>query len=158
VTRGPRGRRAADERRRSPGPVSVVAAGLAALGALGGCTGVRSDLGTSSSPCYVALPAATTAVHHSGKLIGVRLATVPSLRHFRRLYAVAHTTAASGQPVGRVCLVAFMGHYTSAVVDKPRGRRHGTVAIAVLSYQGNQLLGTVLFKKVPERFGHSHVL
>jgi hypothetical protein len=103
----------------------------------------------------VALPAAVEAVHAKGRLIGVHLAAVTSLVRFRALYSVAHV-AHGDHPVVKVCLVAFAGHYTSATVEQPRGRPAGNVAVVVLEYQGNELLGTVIAARSPQAFGHSH--
>jgi len=122
---------------------------------LTGCTAVRNDLGTANSPCYVALPAARQAVHGRGRLVGVHLASVGSLVRARGLYRVAHVWPA-GRPVAKVCLVAFSGHFTAAGVEQPRGRPSGHLAVVVLQYQGNNLLGTVLFEHAPQAFGHSH--
>jgi hypothetical protein len=132
-----------------------VAAVLLAVG-LAACSSVRSDLGTTNGPCYVALPAASAAVHGQGHLAGVRLVTVSSLRHVPVIYPVAATMRA-GRRVTHVCLVAFTGHFTSGTVDEPHGRPMGHLAVVVLEYQGNELLGTVVFAHPPLRFGHTHL-
>jgi len=127
----------------------VVAAGL-----LLGCTSARSNLGTSDSSCYVALPTATRAVGSHGRLIGVHLSTVATLRRQApRLFDGLWHSPAPGQ---RVCVVAFAGSFTTATVSQPLGRPSGSVAIAVLTFPSNQLLGTVIVLRPPVRFGHSH--
>ena len=134
---------------------SAALAVLVGAATLAGCTAVRNDLGTANSPCYVALPAARQAVHSQGRLVGVHLVSVSSLARAPGLYRVAHVSP-NGRPVGKVCLVAFSGHYTAAAVEEPRGRASGHLAVVVLRYQGNNLLGTVLFQRSPQAFGHSH--
>ena len=59
--------------------VSVLITASCAASLLGGCTAARSELGTTDSPCYLALPAATKAVGMHGKLVGVHLLTLNSL-------------------------------------------------------------------------------
>ena len=135
----------------------AVLVALVVLPVASGCS-AHNALGTSNSPCYVALPAAEAAVHHQGHLMGLKLVTVSSLSSFPRLYGVADTTTAAGTPVTKVCLAGFIGRFTYSNVEQPVGPPHGKVAVAVLTYQGNQLLGTVLYRHVPVRFGHSHVL
>jgi hypothetical protein len=119
---------------------------------LGACAGPRSELGLSDGSCYVALPAAAAAVQHHGRLIGVRLVNVRSLGRTEPAFHAA--TAGVG---GRVCLVAFRGHFTPDDVVRPFGRTPGPVAVAVLTYPGNRLLGTVLTPHPHLHFGHSRL-
>ena len=73
-------RRGQDDRPLTSRLVSgVLACGLAA-GLVTGCTSVRSNLGTSDSPCYLTLPAAARAVGSHGRLVGVHLVTLAGLR------------------------------------------------------------------------------
>ncbi len=120
-----------------------------------GCTSVRSNLGTSDSPCYLALPAATKAVGQHSRLLGVHLYTLASLRHQSpKLFKQISSADSSGQ---RVCVLAFSGRFTSTSVSKPHGQPAGQVAIAVLTSPSNKLLGTVILKRTPLRFSHSHI-
>ncbi len=149
--RGPR--RLADGAGRGVG--RWLAACLVGALALGGCTSARANLGTSDSPCFVALPAAAAAVHHTGRLVGVRLRTVGSLRGARGVHEVlvaAHDT--QGQ---RVCLVAFSGDYHRADVARPAGRQAGHLAVVVLSYPASTVEGTVILIRAPLEFGHSRL-
>ncbi len=132
----------------------VLAAAVAVATGLTACTAVRDDLGTANGPCYIALPAATAAVHGEGRLDGVRLVSISSLDRSRFLYRTA--TAARGRG-RRVCLVAFRGSFAASRVTKPRGHPSGKLAIVVLDYPENRLLGTVILRHVPVRFGHSHL-
>jgi hypothetical protein len=119
------------------------------------CTSGRNALGTSNSGCYVALPAATAAVGGQGHLHGARLVSVASLRRTPRLFTMA--TSRPGLRVAQVCLVAFSGTFRADEVKMPRGRQVGHLAVVVLEYPDNTLLGTIILKTVPLRFGHSHV-
>jgi hypothetical protein len=135
---------------------TVCAAIVASAIGLAACSSVRNELGTSSSNCYVALPAAAGAVDHEGHLYGVRLVTVASLRHRApNLYR-----AASGAPppkVSRVCLVAFSGHFRASTVHDPVGQRAGFLAVVELGYPGNRLLATWVAPHQALVFGHSHI-
>ncbi|HLN15114.1 MAG TPA: hypothetical protein VK277_00055 [Acidimicrobiales bacterium] len=140
---------------RRPGAAILGLAAGAAL--LAGCTAVRNDLGTSNGPCYVALPAATAAVHGQGSLVGVRLENVSALTHLHAIYRTAHVEE-NGKPVQRVCLVAFSGHFRSSSVHLPKGRKRGKLAVVVVEYPDNRVLGTVIIRRFPVHFGHSHLL
>lgn len=130
---------------------AVVLVGLGSVAA--GCSGARGELGTSDSPCYVALPTATEAVGHTAHLDGVRLMKVSSLPYPRLGIALR----GQGVTSGRVCLVAFTGTFSSASVSHPSGRSTGHLAVVVLRYPGGGLISTVLFRKSPVHFGHSHL-
>jgi hypothetical protein len=131
-----------------------VASGAVAAILLVGCTSARSNLGTSDSSCYVALPTATRAVGAHGRLIGVHLSTVATLhRQTRRLFdELPHAPA----PNQRICVVAFVGSFSKSMVSKPLGRPSGSVAIVVLKFPSNELLGTAIVIRAPVRFGHAH--
>jgi hypothetical protein len=131
------------------------AAGCALLaGVLAGCTAARSNLGTSDSSCYLALPTATKAVGSHGRLHGVQRFTLSALRKKApRLLHDLHTTAPGTETV---CLTAFTGKFTAATVSDPRGGSSGQLAVVVSTTPGNHLLGTVIFTKAPLHFGHSH--
>jgi hypothetical protein len=127
----------------------VVCCLMAAM-ALVGCTSARSNLGTSDSACYLALPAATTAVGH-GKLASVHLVTLKSLR--RMAPAVFKALDADESTTQRVCVVAFSGTFTTGSVHKPRGRPSGRLAVAVLDTPSNGLIGTVILRNAQRPFG-----
>lgn len=126
-----------------------------ALSGLAGCSIARNNLGTTNSGCYISLPAAVRAVHGSGHLAGVRLVSVRSLR---RSAPDIYRLATQPRPaVQRVCLVAFHGHFRASDVTRPRGVPAGRVAVAVLEYPDNRLLGTVILVRPPVHFGHTHL-
>jgi hypothetical protein len=132
---------------------SGVAACLLAAGLIAGCTSARSDLGTSDSSCFLALPAATKAAGPHTKFIGVHLYTLASLqKKAPHLYMVLSSEASSQ----RICAIAFSGTFTKASVSHPLGLASGSVAVVVLKTPSNQLLGTVIFDHTPVRFGHPH--
>jgi hypothetical protein len=142
--------------RRALAVVALALAGGVAASTLAGCTSVRDDLGTASSGCYVALPIATSAVGDQGRLHGVRLVGVPSLRGGDSLL---YRAAVSAPPprVARVCLVAFTGQFQADGVAQPIGRSEGRVAVVELAYPDNRLLATLLIARPPLAFGHSHL-
>jgi hypothetical protein len=133
----------------------LVSCALAACIAAG-CTSARTNLGTSDSSCYLALPSAAMAVGSHSRLTGVHLFTLDDLHRraprFFKLFASEH--APSSQ---RVCVFAFAGAFTEASVSKPLGRTSGPVAIVVLKAPSNQLFGTVILRRLPLRFSHSHI-
>jgi hypothetical protein len=136
---------------------AVLACGLLVLGALGlgGCAAARNELGTASSGCYVDLALATHAVHHEGRLAGVRLVSVPSLRaHAPALFKAAEV---GGKRLGQVCLVAFSGRFHASVVERPIGGATGRLAVVELGYPHRRLLATLLVRRPPVPFGHYHL-
>jgi hypothetical protein len=130
-------------------------AGCALLtGVLAGCTAARTNLGTSDSSCYLALPTATKAIGSHGRLHGVQRFTLSALRKKApHLLDDLGTTAPGSETV---CLIAFTGKFTAASVSDPRGRSSGKLAVVVSTTPGNHLLGTVIFTNAPLHFGHSH--
>lgn len=134
---------------------SIAAVVLAAGTVLAGCTSVRNDLGTRSSGCYVAIPAALGAVHHRGHLDGVRLVGVGALRAREpALYRAARDRAA---PAHQVCLVAFTGTYQATQVTAPIGRPSGRLAVVEVGYPGHDVFGTLIVRRPPLTFGHGHI-
>jgi hypothetical protein len=127
---------------------------LLAASLLAGCTSVRSNLGTSDSSCYLALPSATKAVGPHNRFVGVHLYTLASLgKRAPELFHALPSEPASSQ---RICAIAFVGTFTKMSVSKPLGLASGSVAVVVLKAPSNQLLGTIIFNETPLRFGHSH--
>ncbi len=136
-------------------PLLVAGALLAGAASLAGCAAARNELGTANSACYVDLPAAIHAVHHHGRLEGVRLVSVASLRrHAPRLYAAAQ--ARSTRP-SDVCLVAFSGRFRAAGVARPIGDSAGHLAVVELGYPHRRLLATLLVSHAPLPFSHFHL-
>ncbi len=122
---------------------------------LAGCGGYRSDLGTSDSSCYLALPAATKAVGGHGRLIGVHLTTLAAVRKQSSPLA----TIFKGNPHSkeRICVTAFSGHFVRSSVTKPLGAESGPVAVVVSEVPSNRVLGTAILPHPPPRFGHTHI-
>jgi hypothetical protein len=118
----------------------AVALGLSASS----CAG-HAVLGTTSSPCFQALPAAADAVSHRGTLIGVRLEAVSRLRHLSPGIRFEGT---------RVCLVAFRGDFGPASVQSPFDTVSGPYAMVIVKPDGSKVLGTVVTRRLPQRFRH----
>jgi hypothetical protein len=137
--------------------VGGVLACLLAATLVAGCTTARSELGTSVSSCYLALPTATSAVRGHGHLLGVQRFTVGQLQ--QRAPGLYRDLASHPPASKRVCVVAFGGTtFHASSVSDARGRNSGRLAIVVSTTPGNHLLGTVIFAQAPLRFGHTHVL
>lgn len=133
--------------------VAGLALALAGLG-LAGCASARDDLGTGSSGCYVALPAALGAVHHHGHLHGVLLTPVASLR---QRAPVLYRAARTGAPADhQVCLVAFTGSFSASAVTDPVGDPSGGVAVVELGYPDRRVVATMVTSRPPFEFVHSH--
>jgi hypothetical protein len=131
-------------------------AGAVVLGAsaFAACTSARSDLGTTDESCYLALPTASQAVGGHGHLSGIRKYRVADMKGMApRLYDYIADQAPKTQVI---CLAGYTGHFTKAMVEKPIGRPTGTVAVVVVTSPHNQVLATLILKKLPVRFQHTH--
>ena len=135
--------------------VSSIAACTVVAGLAVGCTSPRSDLGTSDSSCYLALPVAVKAVGSHARLLGAHLFTLAELR--KKAPRLVARMQPKGSPHQQICVLAFSGHFTTGELSKPHGRPAGPVAIVVLTSPSNAPLGTLILKRVPLRFSHSHV-
>jgi hypothetical protein len=128
----------------------VVAAGL-----LAGCSAARSDLGTSESACYLAIPTASQALGGHGRLAGVHLFTGVSLRRgIPRLYRRLPVTVPGSQ---RLCVFEYTGHFTTTSVAGALGSPKGRYAVVVVTTPANHRLGTVILDHPPYRFEHTHI-
>ena len=144
-------------RARARAALGVAAGALAFVGALSGCTAARNTLGTSSSPCFRAVPVASEAVHDRGTLAGVRLLSSRDLDKRPKLRAVLSTRA--GQQVRTVCAIAYTGVFRVGEVQDPIGHGpmggEGTFAVVCVSTPQNQLLGTIVLSRSPLPFRHN---
>jgi hypothetical protein len=139
---------------RPPHRGGVVAAFMVVGVLAAGCTTARSDLATSDSTCYRAIPAATAAVRGHGHLLGVERF---SLAAFRRQAPVLLREVSSGESSSQaVCVIAFQGRFTSGSVAEPHGRSSGRLAVVVTTTPADHLLGTVVFQRAPLSFGRTH--
>jgi len=133
----------------SPGR-RLVAAGLLAVSlavSLAGCSARGASLGTTSSPCFHALPAAAAAVHGQGSLLGVLLVDASRLR--RRVPAVATLGTT------KLCMVAYQGAFLPAHVSHPLVNHGGRFAVVAVNQAGTKVLGTLLLNRLPLAFRHS---
>ena len=135
--------------------VGAVASCVLVLCLLGGCTSARSELGTSDSACFLALPTASRAVGPDGRLLGVRLLTPASLGHLAPAAAAALPVGESSRD--QICVLAFAGSFTSGRVERPLGLSAGPVAVVVTGSPSHRLIGTVIVRTAPLHFGHSHI-
>jgi hypothetical protein len=119
---------------------------------LAACSSARTDQGTTDESCYLALPTAAQAVGGHGHLAGVRKFSLSGLHGVApRLYGHLVDHVPKGQSL---CLAAYNGHFSASEVTKPLGRPTGTLAVAVVTRPGNQVLGTLILTKLPVRFQH----
>lgn len=137
-------------------PLAAIAALVLSASLLSACASARNELGTASSDCYIELAGAFAAVHHHGRLLGVRLVSVASLRHHAPpLYRAARNDALASSD--QVCLVALGGSFRNTAVAHPVGASRGDLAVAELAYPKKQLIATLVTSRAPLPFGHSHI-
>jgi hypothetical protein len=116
------------------------------LGLASACAAPRNTLGTRSSLCFRALPTAKAAVHHRGRLIGVRRVSDTELQ---RAFPTADVEAKHSY-----CVVAFSGGYRAQDVDHPAGDPAGRDAVVIVTARGTTVLHTFLVPRVPLRLRH----
>jgi hypothetical protein len=137
----------------------AVLASIALVAGLGACSAGRGVLGTSTSPCFIALPVARRAVEDRGSLAGVRLVDVSKLTApgDQALHTLLESLPL--QPVHDVCLIAYTGSFTPSQVELPGPSPTGPArfAIAVVTTPKPRLLGTILVRRVPLSFNRAHV-
>ena len=152
--RGPR-------RRRLDRPLALVLAIAATATAVAACGAGRNILGTSTSPCFSALPVARQAVEGRGSFDGVRLVNVAKLtarrsRGLRELLDMLPIPSSH-----EVCLVAYAGSYRADQVELPFGpvppSGVARYAIAVVTIPKPVLLGTFVVQREPVSFRHEHL-
>ncbi len=127
--------------------LTVVAAILAIMATLTtACGGPRSSLNTDASVCFRSLAVASGAVHHKGKLVGVRRVSARSLS--------AHLPEARVSSNDPVCLVAYRSDYRAGdVVDADPGAS-GHYAVVAVTTGTPTLLGARVTEQLPLRFRH----
>ena len=138
------------DRRRRPAGLRLAAAVLAAGWGLTACSGRGASLGTTSNPCFHALPPAASAVHGHGHLVGVRLVDVPKLKNARLRAALP--------PRGEVCLVAFSGSFGPTTVERPLDDRSGPYVVVAVRTDGGEVFGSLVVVRLPLPFRHGHTL
>ncbi len=115
------------------------------------CTGGHSSLGSTASPCFKALPLAEGAVHHHGRLLGVRRVTPAAFGASSRVRSILdqHKIGKSS-----VCVIAFQGPYKAGQVDHVVQHRSGNVAIVFVDEKGSTVLASFVLDRLPLRFRH----
>jgi len=131
---------------RPPRGFGLAAAIAISLGLAGACTTARNALGTTAGSCFRDQAVATAAVHHRGRLVGVRRITAPHL--------AGRLPAAASLPPREVCVFAFKGAWQAKDVDRPRGLPAGRYALVVVGARHGILEATFLDDKLPTRFRH----
>jgi hypothetical protein len=124
----------------------TLAACVLGAAALGACAAPRQTLGTRNSPCFRSLPAANTAVHNEGRLVGVRRVNRETL-----LRALPGAQGAAGR---EFCVVGFSDDYRNDKVDHPAGAPIGKYAVVVVTMRGTNALQTFLVDRIPLRLKH----
>ena len=119
---------------------------LVALAVGAACAAPRNTLGTRASACFRALPTAKAAVHHKGRLVGVRRVARKDVEH-----AFPNAALGSGHDY---CIVGFSGPYGTADVDRPAGEAGGRYAVVVVTARGTTALQTFLSDRLPLRLRH----
>lgn len=122
---------------------------------LGGCTATRNDLGTTNGSCYVAIPAASGAVHGHGRLLGARLDSVQALKNFAPKLSEA-VLAHDNTLNSRICLVAFGGNFSRTSVSSGTGYPKGSIAVVVLEYPSSKVIVTFISERSIANFSHTH--
>lgn len=135
---------------------ATVAAGVVSAAALAGCVSPRNALGTTSNPCFRAVPVASTAVHHRGKLAGIRLVGTKELGRYPHILDLL--TSRVGNRFRQVCVISFHGAFRLDAVQRPAGRGPtsgvGPVAIVVVSSPQNRLIATFVTEREPLPLRH----
>lgn len=137
-------------------PLVPIALALALSGAgLSACTTPKNALGTTSSPCFRALPVAHQAVNGSGTLLGVRYLTAKTIdadlqRTNQREALVAPVLAGVKYPV---CTVGYEGHFVASRLPKPwpPGRDRSRYVLVLVDLHHDTLLAVVLLVRLPLR-------
>ncbi len=122
------------------------------------CTATSAGVGSPESPCFLALPAAKSAVHGRGHFSGVRYLTGDQLATAlrsgpagrRAVPAVLDAQRASG-----ICAVAYRGRYRRGGVVQSwptGGRRVSRIAVVVVRQKDGTVLVTMLFEREPIGF------
>jgi hypothetical protein len=125
----------------------TVAACVIAGAVMAACAAPRQSLGTRSSPCFRSLPTAKAAVHHEGRLVGVRRLSRSTVQ---RAYPTAQL------PPGRdFCVVGFSDDYRTEKVDHPSGSPTGKYALVIVTMRGTTVLHTFLVDHIPLRLRHT---
>ena len=154
-------RRRGPRRRWLDRPLTLVLLIAVTAVGVGACGAGRAILGTSTSPCFLALPVAKRAVAGRGSLDGVRLVDVTRLTGHGDRALRALLDQMPIPPSHEVCLVAYRGSFTVGQVELPFGpippSGVGRYAIPVVTIPGSVLLGTLVVRHEPLSFKHEHL-
>jgi len=124
--------------------LTVAAAVTAAV--VSACGGPRNSLNTDASVCFRSLAVASDAVHHKGKLVGVRRVSARQLAG-----QMPEATTHGKDPV---CLVAFESAYGPGDVADAHPAVGGRYAVVAVTTGAPVLLGARVSDSLPLRFHH----
>ena len=125
------------------GVLSLVLAG----GLAGACANPRNGLGTGTTVCFKAIPPAVEAVHHEGRLVGVREVSNPGLARRHPVFTRLGTE--------KLCLLAFQGTYRAGDLPGAKPPAPGQFAVVAVDPASAKVAGVFVFKRLPLRFRHS---
>lgn len=126
---------------------SLAAVAMVTALSLSGCSSRGASLGTTSSPCFHALPAAAREVGPSSRFLGVRLISASRL--------VKRVPEASVLGRAEVCLVAYEGHYFAGELRHALDHRSGRFAVVAVTESGGRVLGSLVLTHLPLPFRHT---
>jgi len=126
--------------------VAVAVAAAAAAAVMAACGGPRSSLNTDASVCFRSLAVASGAVHHKGKLVGVRRVSAHAFAA-----QMPEVTLPNQDPV---CLVAYQSDYRPGEVDDAPPPAAGRYAVVAVTTGTPTLLGARVSDRLPLRFRH----
>lgn len=132
---------------------TTLLAGLIMSNLLSSCGGASAGLGTSSSPCFSALPPAFQAAGTGGRMIGVRLLSSKNAVRLEHIYNFKNSD--------RICLIAFefpnpkSGKIT---VTKDMDRVIGNFRLVFYDLTKAKMILVHNSKYLPIKFAHSFAL
>jgi hypothetical protein len=129
----------------------MAAAAVALAVTVSGCAGARNALGTGSSVCFKALPAANAAVHAKSHLVGVR--RVPASTMQRRFPQNAQLGAIP--PGSHLCVFAFGGSFRGTDVDLVPPAASGGYAVVAVAGTRPKVVAAYVLARLPTRFRHT---
>lgn len=128
------------------GRVRLAVAVAVAAAAMAACGGPRNSLNTDASVCFRSLAVASGAVHHKGKLVGVRRVSAHQFA-----MQMPDVIAPDHDPV---CLVAYQSDYRPGDVTDAHPPVAGRYAVVAVTSGRPTLLGTRVTDRLPLRFRH----
>ena len=121
--------------------------------ALAGCTSPRDLLGSSSSPCFRALPVAARALRGAGHYAGVRYLSPKALAEMVDAEGSQVERRAFGATRTAVCAVAYQGSFiTSRITGAVSEHASGSFALVIVAAQPDTVIGVIIERTPSLRF------